>query len=80
MITCLSCGNETKNPKFCSKSCSASYNNKKFPKRKPEHKCIDCGMNAFLSKPIRSDMILMAIDECFKPRKIKTKINVVAKN
>ena len=43
MITCLSCGNETKNPKFCSKSCSASYNNKKFPKRKPEHKCIDCG-------------------------------------
>jgi len=27
---------------FCSKSCSASYNNKKFPKRFPEGKCFFC--------------------------------------
>lgn len=26
--SCLSCGVETSNPKFCCKSCSASYNNK----------------------------------------------------
>lgn len=26
---CVKCGNKTNNPKFCSKSCSASFNNKK---------------------------------------------------
>jgi hypothetical protein len=29
--------------KFCNKSCAAKYNNKKFPKRKPEGKCAVCG-------------------------------------
>lgn len=43
MKKCLFCGNETSNPKFCGRSCAASYNNKIVPKRKPEHKCIDCG-------------------------------------
>ena len=28
MFKCLNCNKETKNPKFCSKSCSASFNNK----------------------------------------------------
>lgn len=36
------CGNETKNPKFCSRSCAAKYNNSKMPKRKPEHACKFC--------------------------------------
>jgi hypothetical protein len=49
MNTCLMCEKETSNPKFCSRSCAASYNNKKVPKRKPEHKCIDCG------KPINAN-------------------------
>ncbi len=43
MIKCLMCEKQTFNPKFCSRSCAASYNNKKVSKRKPEHKCIDCG-------------------------------------
>ena len=43
MIKCLLCKKDTSNPKFCSRSCAASYNNKKDPKRKPEHKCLDCG-------------------------------------
>ena len=43
MKKCFLCDKETINPKFCSKSCAASYNNKKVPKRKPEHKCLDCG-------------------------------------
>jgi hypothetical protein len=48
MNNCLYCDKETKNPKFCSRSCAASYNNKIAPKRKPEHTCIDC------NKPINS--------------------------
>lgn len=38
MNICLKCKNETKNPKFCSKSCSASYNNL-IPKRQRSKKC-----------------------------------------
>ena len=38
-MNCLNCGKETKNPKFCCKSCAASVNNKLFPKRKTEKVC-----------------------------------------
>lgn len=34
MTTCLNCGCENDKPKFCSRSCSVTYNNKKSPKRK----------------------------------------------
>lgn len=41
---CLLCGNSTKNPKFCSRSCSASYNNSVAPKRTRKiHRCSTCG-------------------------------------
>ncbi len=41
---CLNCGHETKNPKFCSKTCSASYNNRLYPKKKKAVKaCKYCG-------------------------------------
>jgi 5-methylcytosine-specific restriction endonuclease McrA len=46
MNKCLNCNTNTKNPKFCNKSCAASYNNKKSPKRKKTSKvgiCIICG-------------------------------------
>jgi len=39
------CNNQTENPKFCSHTCAASYNNTINPKRKPEHKCKNCGKN-----------------------------------
>jgi hypothetical protein len=39
---CQKCNTPTKNPKFCSKSCAAIYNNSKFPKRSPESLCIEC--------------------------------------
>jgi hypothetical protein len=42
MRYCLNCNKETKNPKFCELKCSASYNNRKFPKRKNGKKCIKC--------------------------------------
>jgi hypothetical protein len=50
-ITCINCGNLFSgklkdNRKFCSLSCSAEYNNKKYPKRKNFQKlsnCLYCG-------------------------------------
>jgi len=42
-MNCLNCGQETSNPKFCSRSCSATYTNKLIPKRKTKKTCIICG-------------------------------------
>jgi len=44
---CLQCGKETDNPKFCSMSCSTTYNNKLYPKRykttqPKERLCVIC--------------------------------------
>lgn len=39
--TCLTCGLETSNPKYCSKSCAAKNNNK-IPKRNLMRKCSRC--------------------------------------
>jgi hypothetical protein len=49
MNTCLQCNIETKNPKFCSCSCSAKYNNKLFPKRNAKSlgKCKLCGKSLY---------------------------------
>lgn len=39
---CITCNKETKNPKFCSKTCSAKHNNK-IPKRKKKlYFCFKC--------------------------------------
>jgi len=46
MPNCLFCKKLTENPKFCCKSCSASYNNNQYPKRKKIKKkqvCLTCG-------------------------------------
>lgn len=42
MNTCLNCNQSTNNPKFCSTSCAAKFNNTHSPKRKPEGKCKIC--------------------------------------
>lgn len=39
---CVTCGKETKNPKYCSRSCAASTNNKVQVKRSLEGKCHLC--------------------------------------
>lgn len=49
MVSCLNCDKVTKNKKFCSRSCSSSYNNRKYPKRKLEGSCNSC------ETPIKSD-------------------------
>ena len=46
-MNCITCQKSTSNPKFCSRSCAAIFNNKKFPKRKIFHFtkeviCIKC--------------------------------------
>ncbi len=41
---CLQCGASTKNPKFCTQSCSAKYNNSINPKRQLQGKCSSCGV------------------------------------
>lgn len=49
MNTCVNCGTETLNPKFCSTSCSAKFRNKnnhwrdKRGLRKQDHPCKNCG-------------------------------------
>lgn len=48
MTACLGCGQETRNPKFCSRSCAARSNNRTAPKRKLINQCASC------SAPIRS--------------------------
>jgi hypothetical protein len=46
-VGCLNCGADTLNPKFCSKSCAAQYNNKQFPKREKQKLfCENCGAEA----------------------------------
>lgn len=42
MKLCLYCSKETKNPKFCSRTCSAIHSNTSNPKRKPTHTCLEC--------------------------------------
>jgi len=39
MNYCLNCGNETTNPKFCSKNCAGIINNSLYPKRKTTKFC-----------------------------------------
>lgn len=42
-MKCLECKSDTSNPKFCSSSCAARFNNRKFPKRsRSKNKLQDC--------------------------------------
>jgi hypothetical protein len=42
MAVCPVCGRETRNPKFCTRSCAAKRNNVLFPKRSPGSRCRVC--------------------------------------
>jgi HNH endonuclease len=56
---CVQCGEITTNPKFCSSSCSATYNNTLQPKRKAKPKPIN-------KKPILTE------EEKYKLRRAKS--------
>lgn len=47
-MKCVNCQQETENPKFCSRSCSASYTNKVTPKRKLKRICCKDGCNSLV--------------------------------
>lgn len=49
------CDNVTSNAKFCSRSCAASHNNKKFPKRKTVRKCLECNNVVKSYRHVRCD-------------------------
>ena len=56
MINCLTCTSPTPNPKFCTRSCAAKYNNANSPKRKLSKQCKTCGSliradRSYCSKP-----------------------------
>lgn len=53
-MKCLNCNTKTQNPKFCSRSCSASYNNKISPKRVRTKSCKKC-KNLILSQRVFCD-------------------------
>lgn len=55
MHICINCKTETTNPKFCSRSCAASFNGKAFPKRAKEGKCSICGIPIPASRSFCSD-------------------------
>lgn len=45
-MICLNCKQETINPKFCCRSCAASYNNRAYPKRQQTEKfCKRCRLS-----------------------------------
>lgn len=43
MSSCVQCGSVTRNPRFCSRECAVTFNNRANPKRKPEGRCEACG-------------------------------------
>lgn len=56
MRSCDNCGKETKNPKFCSRSCSASKTNREFIKRKFKPvKCNTCVNLIHIPRKTRCD-------------------------
>jgi hypothetical protein len=44
LAACPVCGRETRNPKFCSRSCAAKHNNVLVPKRRRGGSCSVCGV------------------------------------
>jgi predicted nucleic acid-binding Zn ribbon protein len=42
LAACPVCGQKTRNPKFCSRSCAAKWNNVRVPKRRPGGNCSVC--------------------------------------
>ena len=76
MNKCLNCGKELTNKwqkKFCSRSCSATYNNEKYPKRGDgELKyCKNCGIEL---KNKKRKNIFYCSPECFQEYRVKNYI------
>lgn len=60
-MNCLECSEETTNPKFCNRSCSAKWNNRHNSKRKLKKSCRKC--------PVKIKSSRTYCDACYKPGK-----------
>ena len=65
MNSCLNCSKDTNNPRFCSRSCSASYSNKQVPKRKRKTLCSKTNCQS-ITKDYRSTLCLEHHEERIK--------------
>lgn len=75
MNKCNQCYKPTKNPKFCSKSCSATFNNSKNPKRTKTNLCVDCKKHT--KGTPRTNIRLCR--ECWKARKLNEQLQKTKK-
>lgn len=58
MILCINCGTATSNPRFCSRSCAATVNNKLKPKRIAKvRNCLRCGCQVPKSRTVCEDCL-----------------------
>lgn len=64
MNQCQHCGNDTRNPRYCSRSCSAKESNKIPKRKKPMTFCKSCS-SIILSKKKRT-----LCDDCLVPKDI----------
>ena len=61
-MKCSNCGKQTSNPKFCSRSCASTFNNRLFPKRGVDSKvCEFCGEEF---KPYKGSVGICCSLEC----------------
>ena len=59
LTPCIQCGENTLNPRFCCRSCSASFNNTVRPKRKAK------------SKPHKAPKLLLTEEEKYKKKRAR---------
>lgn len=80
MVKCLNCEQETSNPKFCSRSCSTSINNRLSPKKKSkEYNCKTCAKPVAYRRqycqacnPNTQDWSVITVEQLQKKRKYQT--------
>jgi hypothetical protein len=73
-MNCLNCGCKTNNPKFCSKSCSASFNNKGVRRHGSgeDKACLNCGKINYDKK--------YCSNKCQGEHKRKNSVKLIEKN
>lgn len=77
MAKCKNCGKSTKNPNFCSRSCSAKTTNKTPKRKKKKSYCISCGTETLFFRrkycsncnPMNKDWSTITYGEAVEKRK-----------
>lgn len=81
-MNCVQCGKNTQNPKFCSRSCSASYNNTKSPKRQISSdrigNCVTCGQR--IVHPPSGPITKYCGHRCFRQNVMAKKDEIIKQN